>query len=136
MKENKQTNIKLFIWTPTSLIKFSKFKFPYLKLDNIENLNTVIISIRRKLDIIHSNMRNSAVRRSTHLDITNAINSKISYMTLAKIVFLLVFSAIQVKMLTSIFSNVKVVNTIIINEHKPIKSNPFDNSSDNVILWE
>lgn len=105
-----------------------------MNLDNIENLNTVIISIRRKLDIIHSNMRNSAVRRSTHLDITNAINSKISYMTLAKIVFLLVFSAIQVKMLTSIFSNVKVVNTIIINEHKPIKSNPFDNSSDNVIL--
>jgi len=57
-------------------------------------------------------------------------------MTLAKIVFLLIFSAIQVKMLTSIFSNVKVVNTIYINENKPIKSNPFDNntSSDNIIL--
>ncbi len=39
-------------------------------------------------------------------------------------------------MLTSIFSNVKVVNTIYINENKPIKSNPFDNnnSSDNIIL--
>jgi len=57
-------------------------------------------------------------------------------MTLAKIVFLLVFSAIQIKMLTSIFSNVKVINTIYINEAKPIKTNPFDtsNSSDNVIL--
>jgi hypothetical protein len=37
-------------------------------LESIDNLNTVIHGMRKKLDIIHSNIRNSAVRRSTHLE--------------------------------------------------------------------
>jgi hypothetical protein len=35
---------------------------------SIENLNTVIHGMRKKLDIIHSNIRHSAVRSGTHFE--------------------------------------------------------------------
>ena len=49
-----------------------KYYLNYLLIyiDNIENLNSIIMNIRRRLDIIHSNMRNSAVRRTSHLEST------------------------------------------------------------------
>jgi hypothetical protein len=44
-----------------------------ISVQNIDNLNSAIHGIRRKLDIIHGNIRSSAVRRSTHLESKNNI---------------------------------------------------------------
>ena len=81
-------------------------------------------------------MKNYAVRRSIHLEsikyskiniilVTNQIHSNIFYFTLFKIIFLLIFTVIQVNMITLMYGNVKIVNAIYINENKPIK-NIFD----------
>jgi len=132
----------LFLCVSLSYRKIKIFIFNIL--DNIENLNSFIHTIRRKLDIIHSNMRNSAVRRGAHLDsklnifseikliflVSNSINSKITFYTLIKIVFLIIFSVFQIMMLTSIFGNVKVVNKITVTEMSSSSSinNPSESS--------
>jgi len=79
-------------------------------------------------------MRNSAVRRNSHLGITQTVHSKISYYTLFKIVFLLLFSLIQVYILTSIFGGVKVVNTIYVNANSENSSFNNDAFSNNIVL--
>ena len=39
-----------------------------ISVQSIENLNQVVHQVRRKMDIIHSNMRNSLIRRATHVE--------------------------------------------------------------------
>lgn len=45
-----------------------KKKDDMISVQSIEQLNTMVHQVRRKMDIIHSNMRNSLIRRSTHLE--------------------------------------------------------------------
>lgn len=47
--------------------------------------------------------------------VSENINNKITFYTFVKILFLVAFSVFQILMLTSIFSNVKVLNKIEIN---------------------
>jgi hypothetical protein len=98
------------------------FEFPeeikesqVLSVKNIKNFATAIDNILKKLNNIQFNIRNSAVRRIKHNQVTLEIMSKISLYTTLKIVFLILFSAFQICMVMSIFKDVKVVDKISIN---------------------
>jgi len=96
-----------------------------ISVQSIENLNSAIHGIRRKLDIIHGNIRSSAVRRSTHLEISNSINSKITFYTAVKIIFLIIFSVFWVllnfkNVPQKCFSELKKVE-----RHKPFEFRKF-----------
>ena len=57
-------------------------------------------------------IRSGAVRREKHSTITQSIQSKITWYTWVKVIFLILFSFFQIVMITSIFKNVKVVSKI------------------------
>jgi hypothetical protein len=115
-----------------------------ISVQSIDNLNSAIHGIRRKLDIIHGNIRNSAVRRSTHLEskinhikfyiVSNTITSKITFYTAVKIIFLIIFSIFQILMLTSIFGNVKVTSKIQMTESSPNKPFVDKDARENIFL--
>jgi uncharacterized membrane protein len=84
---------------------------------NVNDMNNNIHEMRKKVDIIHHDLRNFAVRRNAHIDISNLMISKIKSFTFLKIAFLIFFSIIQVFVITNIFKSKKVVNKIIIDEN-------------------
>ena len=98
------------------------FEFPeeikesqVLSVKNINNFATAIDNILLKLNNIQFNIRNSAVRRGKHAQVTQKIMKKITMYTTIKIIFLILFSLFQICMVTSIFKDVKVVDKISIN---------------------
>mmetsp|Transcript_15467 Transcript_15467/g.16050 ORF Transcript_15467/g.16050 Transcript_15467/m.16050 type:complete len:225 (+) Transcript_15467:20-694(+) len=86
---------------------------------SISDMNQNIHEVRRKVDIIHSDLRNSAIRRTVHMDISNTLVSKITTFTGIKLLFLVMFTVFQVFMITSIFNTGKIINKITINSIDP-----------------
>ena len=105
------------------------FEFDYgtndygmISIKTIENFVHVVDNLEKKLKKLQFNIRNSAVRKKAHFNIANSIRRKINIYAFAKIGFLILFSIFQLMMITSIFTNVKVVKQININsETKPLK---------------
>ena len=93
-----------------------------LSIETIEGLNTAIIDITEKLNKVEFNIKNSAVRRAKHGEITQGIRKKMINATTVKICFLLVFSLFHIYMITSIFKNVKVVSQISFSQGKKGKN--------------
>lgn len=98
------------------------FEFPeededkkMITVNTIENLNVAISDIAKKMDTMQFSIRNGAVRREKHSEIQNSIQSKITWYTSLKIIFLIIFSAFQIMMVTSIFKNIKIVSKISMN---------------------
>ena len=96
--------------------------FGMISIKTIENFVHVVDSLEKKLKKLQFNIRNSAVRKKAHFNIAESIRKKINIYAFAKIGFLILFSIFQLMMITSIFTNVKVVKQININsETKPLK---------------
>ena len=96
--------------------------FGMISIRTIENFVHVVDSLEKKLKKLQFNIRNSAVRKKAHFNIAESIRKKINLYAFAKIGFLILFSVFQIMMITSIFTNVKVVKQININsETKPLK---------------
>ena len=70
------------------------------------------------MDMMQYSIRNGAVRREKHSEISNAIKNKITWYTSLKVLFLVMFSVFQIMMVTSIFNKVKIVNKISMNSSK------------------
>lgn len=130
---NNRSNSKLTI----------TFEFPeeikesqVLSVQNIDNFASAIDQILKKLNNIQFNIRNSAVRRGKHAQVTQKIMKKITMYTTIKIIFLILFSLFQICMVTSIFKDVKVVDKISLNsntERTKLKSDK-KNQDDNIFL--
>jgi hypothetical protein len=91
------------------------------------------------MDIIASNVRNSSIRRQAHLEgnlllylVSNNLNSKITFYTVIKILFLIAFSIFQILMLTSIFGKVKVTSKIVVSDS--INNSYTTDEGDNKII--
>lgn len=83
-----------------------------ITISTIDNLNSALNDVSKKLDIMQFGIRNGAVRREKHSEITRSIQSKITWYTWLKVIFLVLFSVFQIMMVTSIFKNVKIVTKI------------------------
>ena len=101
------------------------FEFPeedegkkIITVNTIENLHFAIDDISKKMDMMQYSIRNGAVRREKHSEISNAIKNKITWYTSLKVLFLVMFSVFQIMMVTSIFNKVKIVNKISMNSSK------------------
>ena len=83
-----------------------------ITISTIDNLNSALNDVSKKLDVMQFGIRNGAVRREKHSEITRSIQSKITWYTWLKVIFLFLFSVFQIMMVTSIFKNVKIVTKI------------------------
>ena len=83
-----------------------------ITISTIDNLNSALNDVSKKLDVMQFGIRNGAVRREKHSEITRSIQSKITWYTWLKVIFLVIFSIFQIMMVTSIFKNVKIVTKI------------------------
>ena len=83
-----------------------------ITISTIDNLNSALNDVSKKLDVMQFGIRNGAVRREKHSEITRSIQSKITWYTWLKVIFLVLFSVFQIMMVTSIFKNVKIVTKI------------------------
>ena len=114
------------------------FEFDYgtndysmISIHTIENFVHVVDNLEKKLKKLQFNIRNSAVRKKAHFNIANSIRKKINIYAFVKIGFLILFSIFQLRMITSIFNNVKVVKQININsEKRPLKSGQRPETTD------
>lgn len=109
-KDKKMITVTIELYDEGAPIKLVSAK-------NVNDMNSNIHEMRKKVDIIHHDLRNFAVRRNAHIDISNSMISKIKSFTFLKIAFLIFFSIIQVFVITNIFKNKKVLNKIIIDEN-------------------
>ena len=109
--------------TLTFELDYGVLESEVISIRTIENFVKVVDNLEKKLKKLQFNIRNSAVRKRAHFKIANDIRKKINLYALVKIGFLIIFSVFQLMMITSIFTNVKVVSQININsERKPLKS--------------
>ena len=93
-----------------------------ISIRTIENFVNVVTGLEKKFKMLQFNIRNSAVRKRAHFDIAESIRKKINIYALIKIGFLIAFTIFQLMMLTSIFTNVKIVKQINVNsERRPLK---------------
>ena len=95
-----------------------------LSIKNVENFVDGVSKLSKKIDKLKFNIGNSAIIKKTHFNIAENIRNKINICTIIKIIFLLFFSVIQIVLITSIFSKVKIIKKIEINsdEKKPLKN--------------
>ena len=98
------------------------FQFPkevnssqILTVENIDNFDTAIKAINKKLNTIQFNIRNTAVRRGEHSKITRNILFKVSIYSYLKMGFLIIFSIFQIWIVTTIFKDFQIINKISIN---------------------
>ena len=114
------------------------FEFDYgfndysmISIHTIENFVNAVDNLEKKLKKLQFNIRNSAVRKKTHFTIAESIRKKINIYAFIKIGFLILFTVFQLMMITSIFSNVKVVKQINVNsETRPLKSKKPSETTD------
>lgn len=88
-----------------------------ITVQTIDNFQNALETINKKLDVMQFGIRSGAVRREKHSTITKSIQSKITWYTWVKVIFLISFSFFQIVMITSIFKNVKVVSKIEMSHH-------------------
>ena len=122
-------NFKFCLENLSNSIIILTFEFDYGTNDSIISIHTIenfvqsIDNLEKKLKKLQFNIRNSAVRKRTHFNIANSIRKKINIYAFLKIGFLIIFSIFQLMMITSIFSNVKILKQINVNsEKRPLKS--------------
>lgn len=105
-------NLSMGVFTVTFEFTEENKNKELITVQTIDNFQNALENINKKLDVMQFGIRSGAVRREKHSTITQSIQSKITWYTWVKVIFLILFSFFQIVMITSIFKNVKVVSKI------------------------
>ena len=95
-----------------------KMKNEMIPIKSIEDFMEGIDGLTNKLQRISFNIKNCAIRKKTHFKIAQDLRNKINLFAIIKIILLLIISFIEIKMVTSILTNVKVTKTVPVSEEK------------------
>lgn len=94
-----------------------KFAQEEVSVDNINTLSNAINKVTKNIEKIDFNIKSGAANRESHAIVAHSIRKRITMFTSLKIIFLLIFSAFQIYMITSVVQNVKVVKKIEMGKH-------------------
>ena len=104
------------------LFEDERFRSRSDSIKNIEDFLDSIMDLTNKLEVILFNIKNSAIRREVHFQIAQNIRQEINLIAIIKIVVIIFLSWIEIRMISSILNNVRVVKrSNINNENQPLK---------------
>ena len=81
-------------------------------VNSIESLSTNVNFIAKQIEGIDKNVKSGGANRDIYAQIAAGIRTRISYCTVFKVLFLVIFSIFQIRMITSVVKRVKVVKKI------------------------
>ena len=104
-----------------------------VSIKSIEDFIERIDSLTTKLKRISFNIKNSAIRKKTHFKIAQDLRNKINLFSIIKIILILIISFIEIKMVTSIITNVKVRKTLPVSvEKQPLKKSEEEQTEESL----
>ncbi|MCQ2821302.1 MAG: emp24/gp25L/p24 family protein [archaeon] len=83
-----------------------------VNIDSIDSLNNAIGVFGNTLNNIDQDIKSGGANRESYAYKAKQIKFRISFTTILKIIFLIIFSGFQIYMVTSVVQKVKVVNKI------------------------
>ena len=104
------------------LFQDENFKRMSTEIKNIEDFIQGISDLTNKLQVISFNIKNNIIRRQIHFLIAQHLRDEINLISLFKIIFVVFISGIELRMISIILTNVKVVKRVNPdNENQPLK---------------